>query len=140
MDWEPGAHATTFGGNLLACAAAMAGLDVLQKQRLADNAARLGKIALRRLQEMAGSYELIGDVRGKGLVLAVEFVKDRETKKPAVEERNKVVQAALNRGVLVFRGGQSAIRLAPPLIISQRELELGLDLFEQGLKEVQEKC
>jgi 4-aminobutyrate aminotransferase len=140
MDWEPGAHATTFGGNLLACAAAMAGLDVLQKQRLADNAAKLGKIALRRLQEMAGSYELIGDVRGKGLALAVEFVKDRETKKPAVEERNRVVQAALNRGVLVFRGGQSAIRIAPPLIISQRELELGLDLFEQGVKEVQEKC
>jgi 4-aminobutyrate aminotransferase len=140
MDWEPGAHATTFGGNLLACAAAMAGLDVLKKQRLADNAARIGKIALRRLQEMAGSYELIGDVRGKGLVLAVEFVKDRETKKPAVEERNRVVQAALNRGVLVFRGGQSAIRIAPPLIINQRELELGLDLFEQGVKEVQDKC
>ena len=140
MDWEPGAHATTFGGNLLACAAALAGLDVLQKQKLVNRSARLGKIVLRRLQEMAENHELIGDVRGKGLLLAVEFVKNRETKQPAVKERNAIVQAALNRGIILFRGGQSTIRIAPSFIISQRELELGLDLFEQALGEVEKKC
>ena len=140
MDWEPGAHATTFGGNLLACAAALAGLDVLRRQRLVSRSARLGKIALGRLQEMAENHELIGDVRGRGLLLAVELVGDRETKKPAVKERDKVVQAAINRGVIVFRGGQSTIRIAPPLIISQRELELGLGLFEQALGEVEKRC
>jgi len=140
MDWEPGAHATTFGGNLLACAAALAGLDVLRRQRLVSRAARLGKTALGRLQEMTENYELIGDVRGKGLLLAVELVKNRGTRKPAVKERDKVVQAAINRGVIVFRGGQSTIRIAPPLIISQRELDLGLDLFEQALGEVEKRC
>lgn len=140
MNWEPGAHATTFGGNLLACAAAVAGLDILQRQKLVSRAARLGKIALERLQEMAEKYELIGDVRGKGLLLAVEFVRDRGTRKPAVKERDEIVRAALNRGVIVFRGGKSAIRIAPPLIISQRELEMGLDIFEQALGEVEKRC
>jgi 4-aminobutyrate aminotransferase len=140
MDWEPGAHATTFGGNLLACAAALAGLDVLQKQKLVSRSARLGKVALRRLLEMAEKHELIGDVRGKGLALAVELVKNRKTKKPAVKERNKLVETALNRGVIVFRGGQSAIRIAPSFTITQRELDLGLNLFEQALEEVERKC
>lgn len=140
MDWEPGAHATTFGGNLLACAAALAGLDLLQKQKLVSRSARLGKIALRRLQEMAEEHELIGDVRGKGLALALDLVKDRKTKKPAVKERNKLVETALNRGVIVFRGGQSAIRIAPSFIISQRELDLGLDIFERALEEVEGRC
>jgi len=140
MDWSPGAHANTFGGNLLACAAALAGLDLLQKQRLVARAARLGKLALSRLQEMADRYELIGDVRGKGLMLAVEFVKDRGSKRPAVKEREAIVRATTNSGVIVFRGGQSTIRIAPPLIISERELELGLDIFERAIGGVQKRC
>jgi 4-aminobutyrate aminotransferase len=140
MDWAPGAHANTFGGNLLACAAALAGLDLLQKQKLVARAAKLGKLALNRLQEMADGYELIGDVRGKGLMLAVEFVKDRESKHPAVKERDAIVKATNDRGVIVFRGGQSTIRLAPPLVISERELELGLDIFEQAICKVQKRC
>jgi 4-aminobutyrate aminotransferase len=140
MNWTPGAHANTFGGNLLACAAALAGLDLLQKQKLVARADRLGKLALKRLHEMADRYELIGDVRGKGLMLAAELVKDRRTKQPAVNERNAIVQATVNRGVIVFRGGRSTIRVAPPLVISERELELGLDLFEEAMSEVQKKC
>lgn len=140
MSWEPGAHATTFGGNLLACAAALAGLDVLQKQKLVERVRRLGEIAVKRLKEIAEEHELVGDVRGKGLLLAVEFVKDRKTKQPAVKERDAVVRAALDRGIIVFRGGRSAIRIAPPLIINRRELELGLDLFEQAVNEVEGRC
>ena len=140
MDWAPGAHANTFGGNLLACAAALAGLDLLQKQKLVARAAKLGKLALNRLQEMANRYELIGDVRGKGLMLAVEFVRDRKRKHPAVKERDAIVKATNDRGVIVFRGGQSTIRIVPPLVISERELELGLNIFEQAIGEVQKRC
>jgi len=140
MDWAPGAHANTFGGNLLACAAALAGLDLLQRQKLVARAAKLGKLALNRLHEIADRYELIGDVRGKGLMLAVELVKDHRSKHPAIKEREAIVQATINRGVIVFRGGRSTIRIAPPLIISERELGLGLDLFEEAIGEVQKRC
>lgn len=134
MDWTPGAHATTFGGNLLACAAALAGLRVLRKEKLVARAAELGKLALSRLRELA-EHPIVGEVRGLGLMLAVELVKDKRTKEPAVKERDAVIRAALDRGVIVFRGGRSAIRIAPPLIISQQELEMGLDRFEEALGE-----
>jgi 4-aminobutyrate aminotransferase len=139
MDWEPGSHANTFGGNLLACSAALAGLNILERDKLADRAAKLGKIALKKLEEMKEKHELIGDVRGKGLLLAVELVKDRKTKEPAVKEREAVMRAALNKGVILFRGGASSIRIAPSLTIKEEELNLGLDLFEQAIAEVGRK-
>jgi 4-aminobutyrate aminotransferase len=139
MDWAPGAHASTFGGNLLGCAAALAGLDVLEKENLVDRASRLGKIALDRLHEMAEEHEIIGDVRGKGLLIAVEFVKDQKSKAPAVEERNSIIRAALDRGLILFRGGVSSIRIAPSLTISEKDLELGFDIFEEALMEVEKR-
>ena len=140
MDWEPGSHASTFGGNLMACAAALASLELLEKQKLVKRAAELGALALRRLQEMGEESKLVGEVRGRGLLLAVEMVRDRRTKERAVEEREAVVRGALNRGLIVFRGGRSVIRIAPPLIISRRELELGLDIFKEALHEVERRC
>jgi len=140
MNWEPGAHASTFGGNLIACAAALEGLNILEKQKLVHRAAELGELALKRLQELAEGSRLIGEVRGKGLLLAVEMVKDGRTKERAVEERNAVVREALNRGLIVFRGGRSVIRIAPPLTINRQELELGLDIFGEALHEVERKC
>ncbi len=140
MNWEPGAHASTFGGNLIACAAALEGLKLLKKQKLVTRAAKLGKLALKRLKELEEKSRLIGEVRGKGLIMAVEMVGDKRMKKYAVKERDRVILEALNRGLLLFRGGRSVIRIAPPLIISQRELELGLDIFEESLQEVERKC
>jgi 4-aminobutyrate aminotransferase len=140
MDWEQGAHASTFGGNLIACAAALAGLDILKKQKLVKRAAMLGALALKRLREMGERSNLVGEVRGKGLLLAVEMVKDKRTKERAVKERNAVVKAALDRGLIVFRGGRSVIRIAPPMIISRGELELGLDILDDALREVGRKC
>jgi len=140
MDWAPGAHASTFGGNLIACAAALEGLNILEKQKLVHRAAELGELTLKRLQEFADGSRLIGEVRGRGLLLAVELVKDKQTKERAVKERNAVVREALNRGLLVFRGGRSVIRIAPPLTINRRELELGLDIFGEALHEVERKC
>lgn len=140
MDWAPGAHASTFGGNLIACAAALEGLNILEKQKLVHRAAELGELTLKRLQEFAEGSRLIGEVRGRGLLLAVELVKDKQTKERAVKERNAVVREALNRGLIVFRGGRSVIRIAPPLTINRRELELGLDIFGEALHEVERKC
>lgn len=140
MDWEPGAHASTFGGNIVACVAAIEGLKILEEQKLVQRAARLGDLALRRLREMAEGSNLVGDIRGIGLLLAVDLVKDKRTKEHAVKERDMLVREALNRGLIVFRGGKSVIRIAPPLVISRRELELGLDIFEDALREVERKC
>jgi 4-aminobutyrate aminotransferase len=140
MDWEKGAHANTFGGNALACAAALAGIRILEKENLAERASKLGAKALRRLEEWKEKYGIVGDVRGKGLLLAVEFVKDKRSKKPAPEERDSVVREGIKRGVLVFRGGNSTIRIAPPLIIGEDELQLGLDLLEEAVKQVQGRC
>jgi len=140
MNWEKGAHANTFGGNALACAAALAGLRILERENLMEKSARLGSKALGRLEEWKEKYRIVGDVRGKGLLLAIEFVKDKKKKTPAPEERDAIVRAGIERGVLVFRGGNSTIRIAPPLIIEEEELQLGLDLLEEAIKEVEAKC
>jgi len=140
MDWEPGAHASTFGGNLVACAAAIEGLKILEEQKLVKRAAELGERALKRLKEMEESSKIVGEVRGMGLMLALEIVKDKRTKEHGVKERELIVGEALNRGLIVFRGGNASIRIAPPLIISERELDLGLDILEESLREVERKC
>ena len=140
MDWEPGSHASTFGGNLIACAAALAGLDVLRKQKLVARSEKLGKIALKRLREMGEKYRLIGEVRGKGLALAIEMVKDPKSKEPAVEERDAVIRTALGEGLILFPGGESAIRIAPPLVIDRENFELGFDLLDRALAEVEKRC
>ncbi len=140
MNWEPGAHASTFGGNLVACAAAIEGLKLLKEEKLVERAAKLGRVMLRRLTDLAERSRLIGDVRGKGLLVGIELVKNKRTKERAIKERNAVVQRALDKGLLIFRGGKSVIRLAPPLTITRQELDLGLDLFEEALREVERKC
>ena len=140
MDWEPGAHASTFGGNLVACAAAIEGLKILEEQKLVKRAAELGEHALKRLKEMEEKSRIIGETRGMGLMLALEIVNDKKTKENGVKAREMLVNKALERGLIIFRGGKSAIRIAPPLIISQRELDLGLDILEESLQEVERKC
>lgn len=137
MDWEPGSHASTFGGNLLACVASLAALEILEEENLVEKAKVIGEWTLKRLQEMREEHRLIGDVRGMGMLLAIELVKDRDTKEPAVEERDAVVREALNRGLILFRGGRSVIRIAPSLTIGKKELELGLDILDDSIAEVE---
>ncbi len=139
MDWEPGAHASTFGGNLVACAAAIEGMKIIEEQNLVKNAAKMGDYMFKRLKELEEKSKLIGEVRGKGLLLGLEMVKDKRTKERAPKERNMLVEEALRRGLIVFRGGRSVIRIAPPLIIQPEELELGLNIFEESLREVERK-
>jgi 4-aminobutyrate aminotransferase len=137
MDWEPGAHENTLGGNPIVCAAALAVLDVLKGEKLAENAARVGDYMLKRFREMAEAHELIGDVRGKGLMIGLELVKDRRTKEPAREERKALMRKAFEKGLVLLGAGASSLRLAPPLVVTEEQAELGVRIFEDALGEVE---
>jgi len=135
MNWPPGAHASTFGGNPISCVAAMKTIELLE-HGLIDNAARLGEITLARLHDLARHYEFIGEVRGKGLMIGIELIADRVSKEPVKDKRDAVVYEAFKQGLLLLGAGDSTIRLIPPLVIDQEELKVGLDIFERVLKKV----
>jgi 4-aminobutyrate aminotransferase len=136
MSWPRGAHASTFAGNPLACAAAIATLEFIERRRLWENASQLGEFGLKFLRDLKDEIPLIGDVRGLGLMLAVELVRDEKTKKPATVERDKALFRAYNAGLLLLSGGESSIRIAPPLVISEDEFEKGLHALGGVLKEL----
>ncbi len=135
MSWPPGAHASTFGGNPVSCAAANATITLL-KNSLVANAAAVGAYLIEGLRALQDRHPLIGDVRGKGLMIGIELVRDRETKARAVEERNALVQAMFRRGVLVLGAGRNAIRLAPPLVLTRAQADIVLKLFDEAMGEV----
>jgi 4-aminobutyrate aminotransferase len=133
MDWPPGSHASTFGGNPVCCAAAVKTIELLE-HGLIENAARLGEIALQRLNGLANHYEFIGDIRGKGLMLGIELVADRVSKEPVKDKRDAVVYEAFKNGLLILGAGETTVRLIPPLVVNEEELQTGLDIFEKALK------
>jgi 4-aminobutyrate aminotransferase len=135
MTWPPGAHASTFGGNPVACAAASATIKLL-KGSLVANAAAVGAHLMDGLRELQNEHRIIGDVRGKGLMIGIELVRDRETKQRAVDERNALVRAMFRRGVLVLGAGLNAIRLAPPLVLSKAQADSVLTVMDAALSEV----
>jgi 4-aminobutyrate aminotransferase len=136
MDWEAGSHANTFGGNPVACAAALQVIEIIKDEKLLENATRQGAYLMKRLREMQQKYPIMGEVRGKGLMVAVEFVKDRETKEPAVQEMKDVTNKCFKRGLAIITAGHSAMRFAPPLIITHEIIDEGLEIFEGAVKEV----
>ena len=135
MTWPPGAHASTFGGNPVSCAAALATLDVLQ-DGLIRHAADAGEHLMSRLRELMDKHPIIGDVRGKGLMVGVELVRDRATKERAASERNQAVQEMFKRGVLVLGAGRNAVRFAPPLVITKEQIDSVVGIFDQALGSV----
>ena len=138
MNWEPGAHANTFGGNPIACEAALVTLDLVQNG-LMQNSAKIGAFLLSRLKKMQEGHRLIGDVRGMGLMIGIELVKDKVTKEPAVSERNQIIQRCFERGLLILGCGTSTIRFAPPLTIKRGEAESALAIFEEALDELEQR-
>jgi 4-aminobutyrate aminotransferase len=133
MEWPPGAHASTFCGNPVACAAAVATLDVIEEENLLENAVQMGGRLQTGLRALAEEHEVIGDVRGLGLMVGIELVTDRETREHAPELRNRVVQNAYERGVLLLGAGRSVIRFMPPLNVTAHEIDLGLEVFATAL-------
>jgi 4-aminobutyrate aminotransferase len=137
--WPAGAHANTFGGNLATCAAGVAVLDFLKKKRLGAKAAKTGKAILKRVKEIEENSRLIGDVRGKGLMIGVELVKNKKTKAHAITERRAFVCKAYQEGLLLLPCGTSSVRIAPPLTISLEDALKGMDIFESSLKKIEGK-
>lgn len=136
MDWEGGSHANTFGGNPLACSAALQVIDIIKEEKLLENANRQGTYLMKRLKEMQQKYAIIGDVRGKGLMVGAEFVKDPEKKTPASDEVLDVMNKCFKRGLAIITAGKSTMRFAPPLIITHELIDAGLEVFESAVKEV----
>jgi 4-aminobutyrate aminotransferase len=135
MTWEAGSHASTFGGNPVSCSAAMATIELLENE-LMENARIQGDYLLTQLRGLQKSFECIGDVRGKGLMIGVELVKDRETKERAADWRHEVIQKAFRKGLLMLGCGENTIRFAPALTVTKEEIDVCLSIFEETLREV----
>ncbi|UCD93315.1 MAG: acetyl ornithine aminotransferase family protein [Methanobacteriota archaeon] len=130
-----GAHSNTYGGNLIACNATIATLDVIEKENLTERAEKLGSHMRKRLDEMKEENPIMGDNRGLGLMQATEFVTDPETKSPAPEPRNYVVEESFKNGVILLPCGASGVRYIPPLNIEEEYLDNGLDIIQRIIKE-----
>jgi 4-aminobutyrate aminotransferase-like enzyme len=136
---QPGDHLSTFGGNPVCCAAAIANLDIFKEQKLVEASAKKGEYLVKRFRELQEKHPLIGDVRGKGLMVGVELVKDRKTKAPAADETNKLKEAMRKRGVLVGTGGVKAcvVRFQPPLVITTDELDRAVTVMGEELGKIE---
>jgi len=138
MDWIPGSHASTFGGNPVCIAAALATMDILEKTAM-KNAEVVGEHIMRRLRTWPEKHRLVGDVRGYGLMIGVELVKDQKTKERAHDEREKVVDLCFERGALFLGAGENTMRIAPPLVLTKEQADAGLDILEECIALVEKK-
>ena len=133
--WESGSHGSTFGGNPVCCAAALATLDLVEDGLMA-NAVAMGERLMAGVRTLADKHRCIGDVRGVGLMVGVEFVKDRATREPAPEVVQQLVQGAFQRGLLLLGAGKSTLRLAPPLVIGADDIDTALAMIDTRLSEI----
>lgn len=132
MDWVPGSHASTFGGNPVSIAAALATMEIIEREAM-GNASRVGGLMMERLEGWKQTHPLVGDVRGRGLMIGVELVKDKATRAPAGEVRNRVETLAFERGLMVLGCGETTLRLCPSLVIKPEEAMVALDILEEAL-------
>ena len=135
MDWDPGAHEGTLNGGPVIMEAAKAVLKVLDEEKLVENADKMGKYLKKQLKELQTRYPSIGDIRGLGLMVGIEFV-DSDGKTPAKALRDKLIAAAFQKGLLLLGAGASSIRLAPPLIVTEKEIDIALNIMEDCLREL----
>jgi 4-aminobutyrate aminotransferase len=137
MDWVPGSHASTFGGNPVCIAAALATLGVIENDNLLHNAHEVGDHMLKRMREWPKKHRIVGDVRGRGLMIGVDIVKGQKTREYGAAERDRAVEMAFERGVLFLGCGPSTVRIAPPLILTKDEADIGLDVLEESIAAVE---
>jgi 4-aminobutyrate aminotransferase len=132
MDWGPGSHASTFGGNPISCVAALETIKLLEES-LMENARTVGEHLKQRLVELAGRRRLVGDVRGLGLMIGMELVRDRATKEHASTERDEVVQTCFRRGLLMLGCGTSTLRFCPPLVVTKEQCDAAVAILDEVL-------
>lgn len=138
MDWKPGAHASTFGGNPVCIAAALATIKLIEAGYM-RNAARMGEFLLERMAEWPAKHKIVGDVRGRGLMIGVELVLDKKTRERAHDLRDRVVDLAFTKGLLLLGAGENTIRIAPPLLIDEEQAEFAARTLEACITEVENK-
>jgi 4-aminobutyrate aminotransferase len=136
MDWKPGAHASTFGGNPVCIAASLATLRLLDEKYMA-NAARMGETIMRLTADWTQRHKIVGEVRGRGLMIGIELVRDQKTKEKAPDLRNKIVQAAFHKGLLVLGSGDTTLRLCPPLVIDEEQARFAIQTIDACITEVE---
>jgi len=136
MDWGPGAHASTFGGNPVACAAALETIRLLEEKYIA-NAARVGEYLMGRFVDWPHKHRVVGQVRGRGLMIGIELVKSQDQREPYQEARNRVIHRAFERGLLVLGCGESTLRLMPPLVIDREQADFAVDTLDRCISEVE---
>ncbi len=133
MDWKRGVHGNTYGGNPISCTAALKTIELIEREYL-KNAEVTGQYTIDRLKELQQKYPSIGDVRGIGFMIGVEFVSDRESKEADADFRDRVVNLAFERGLLLLGCAKSVIRIAPPLSMTRAEVDEGLEIFEEAIR------
>lgn len=138
-DWEGGSHATTFGGNPIATRVSSEVIDIIKDENLLEKATKDGEYIMKRLKEMMQTYEIIGDVRGKGLMIGVELVKNRKTKEYAKKESQEIIKTCFKRGLAIITAGISTLRIAPPLNIERELIDTALNILEGCIKEANKK-
>mgnify|MGYP001130257415 CR=1 FL=1 len=137
MVWGPGAHASTFGGNPVAAASALATMEVIENEGLLAQATETGDYIQSRLRDMQERHPSMGDVRGRGLMIGVEFIKDHKTKERDIELRDALFQRTFEKGLLMIPCGTNSIRMTPPLNIPRNLVDDGLAIFEEALTELE---
>lgn len=138
MNWAPGAHASTFGGNPVCIAAALATMDLLEKKYIA-NAKSVGDYILSRISDWPKRHKIVGDVRGRGLMIGVEIVKDQATKEPGKDIRDQLVQKAFEKGLLILGAGYNSFRICPPLVVDTEQADFALNTIEELITELEKK-
>ena len=136
MDWKPGAHASTFGGNPVCIAASLATLGLIERGYMA-NAARMGESIKRQTANWPERHKIVGEVRGRGLMIGIEFVRDQKTKERAPDLRNRIVQMAFHKGLLVLGSGDTTLRLCPPLMIDEEQAEFAVRTLDGIITEIE---
>jgi 4-aminobutyrate aminotransferase len=140
MDWIPGSHASTFGGNPVCIAAALATLDVIEKEGLLQNAKEVGEYMVKRMADWPRKHKIVGDVRGRGLMIGVEIVKEQKTREYGNAERDRIVELAFERGVLFLGCGPSTLRIAPALVVTKDEADVAIDVLEESISIVEKNA
>jgi 4-aminobutyrate aminotransferase len=138
MDWPPGAHASTFGGNPVCVAAALVTVRLLETQYI-ENARRMGEYIFKRLAGWPRKFRTVGDVRGRGLMIGVEIVKDQATKERAHDMRDAIVNRAFHSGLLILGSGENTLRLCPPLVIDEEQADFTIRTLEACIAAVEKE-